>query len=820
MELQLEWLMINRSLSQSPSNQSLLLSLDEIEKVQQLIDESSASLKEDLVRQTLSTEDAKLVLSMPLPYFSVALMLKRNGLIKKKGEEETYFIWKMCLDIAPANEVLYKKKVVHDAICCVCKEEEESAIRTLFGHLEDTQRKGSGGGSSIRGHSDDQLSLFLKLSQICHYSSFKLCNRLHSSISARVSPFRRVCNRCLISVTFIPTSFVLNLPQTKMSIYTLFLERLKRAGPAKDFRQSYVPSKDLKKLLDLPVHKRKAPLLLNFIPTYKSTLPDVPKKKKKSLSPPSATTLPTTSTSQADQGSTSDPADLPSTSTPYLIPIPERKRRRRLVKTAEMGRPKPVAVDLLADLPADVDAVPAQCMPPPKPKRVKKAQPKAKATVVETEDTLPISQLAGSKKTFSAPAKRSAETQPSESTQSKKLRSSSATTSGSRIPKVPWTPEITLEDKPVLASDSADDINVGVALSTTLLFPGYLERNAKISEYENYALMLQHSAIQHAHSFSVQSFKNRERMTEMKKEFSALQKTNKGLQLKMKKLEDQAEAATKAQQIAEEKVESAEAIRNVAEAEKIEAKDRKAQAEKELQEALATKDVEIKEADEKAYAQGMADVTEEYKLQDRQACNRGFSLGWMSLIKKLDLPADSPFRNADGIPLPFPSPLPPNGGEDEDEAEVLVRKSREAVGAKSPSLNEQVLDLTQDEDGDAVAKEATPEQGSSDVPQVNKSIDETLAEIDAEIAADKEAELPGEVAQRDPCPIGQTAKGWILGSGQQLADVSKVQTFGIVHTSLRRLQHPFVCRATNTPGLANASAWVLSSRLTWCSRQL
>ncbi|XP_028121436.1 uncharacterized protein LOC114318701 [Camellia sinensis] len=269
-------------------------------------------------------------------------------------------------------------------------------------------------------------------------------------------------------------------------------------------------------------------------------MPDVPKKKKKSLSPPSATTHPTASTSRADQGSTSDPADLPSTSAPYLIPIPERKRRQRLVKTAEMGRAKPVAVDLLADLPADVDAVPTQSMPPPKPKRIKKAQPKAKATVVETKDTLPVSQLAGSKKTSSAPAKWSAETQPSESTQSKKLRSSSATTSGSRIPKVPWTPEITLEDKPVLASDSANDINVGVALSTALLLPGDLERNAKMSEYENYALMLQHSvqAIQHAHSFSVQSFKNRERMTEMKKEFSALQKTNKGLQLKMKKLED------------------------------------------------------------------------------------------------------------------------------------------------------------------------------------------------------------------------------------------------------------------------------------------
>ncbi|KAI7986913.1 hypothetical protein LOK49_LG14G01406 [Camellia lanceoleosa] len=101
--------------------------LDEIEKVQQLIDESLASLKEDLVLQTLSTEDAKLVLSI----YEVALMLKRNGLIKKKGEGETYFIWKMCLDIAPTDEVLYKKKVVHDAICCVCKEEEESAVHIL-----------------------------------------------------------------------------------------------------------------------------------------------------------------------------------------------------------------------------------------------------------------------------------------------------------------------------------------------------------------------------------------------------------------------------------------------------------------------------------------------------------------------------------------------------------------------------------------------------------------------------------------------------------------------------------------------------------------
>ncbi|CAL5377731.1 unnamed protein product [Camellia sinensis] len=132
-------------------------------------------------------------------------------------------------------------------------------------------------------------------------------------------------------------------------------------------------------------------------------------------------------------------------------------------------------------------------MPPPKAKRIKKAQPKAKATEVEAEDALPISQLAESKKSASTSAKRSAEAQPSGSTQSKKPRSSSATTLGSKVPRVPWRPEITLEDKPVLANDSADDINVGVALSTALLLPGDLERNAKMSEYENYAFMLQHS---------------------------------------------------------------------------------------------------------------------------------------------------------------------------------------------------------------------------------------------------------------------------------------------------------------------------------------
>ncbi|XP_028124406.1 uncharacterized abhydrolase domain-containing protein DDB_G0269086-like [Camellia sinensis] len=474
--------------------------------------------------------------------------------------------------------------------------------------------------------------------------------------------------------------------------------------------------KDLKRLLDLPIHKRKAPLLLNFIPTYKSTLPDIPKRKKKSLSPPTATTV-TASSSRTDQGSTSDPADLPSTSAPYLVPIPERKRRRRLVKTAEMVRSMPVVQDLLADLPTDADAVPTQSMPPPKPKRVKKAQPKVKATDAEADDALPISKLAESKKSTSASAKRSAEGQPSGSTQSKRPRPSSAMTSASKKPDVPWAPQLTLEDRPIMASESADDINVGVTLSTALLLPNDLERNADLSE-----------------------------LVDMKREASSLRKEIKSLESKMKRLEDQAEAATKAQQMAEEKAESAKAVKKVAEAEKKEAEVKKAQAEKELQQALATKEAEVKEADEKAYAQGMADVAEDYKLQVRQ----------------LDLPVDSPLRNANAIRLPFPPPSQTEGeseteadAEDEDEEknddEAFVRKSKDGAEAKSPPPAEQVMDLTLDEEGDEV-EEATKEivtgQLSSDLLLVERSVEKSLAEIDAEIQAEKVAdEVPPESSE-------------------------------------------------------------------------
>ncbi|CAL5326806.1 unnamed protein product [Camellia sinensis] len=453
-----------------------------------------------------------------------------------------------------------------------------------------------------------------------------------------------------------------------------------------------------------------------------------------------------------------------------------------------MVRPRPVVQDLLADIPTDAEAAPAQSTLPPKQKRVKKAQPKAKATDAEAEDALPISKLAESKKSTSTATKRSAEGQPSGSTQTKRPRSSSATTSASKKPDIPWAPDLSLEDRPIMASESADDINVAVALSTALLLPNDLERNAKFSEYENYALMLQHSAqvsisiciyvssfffflrnfsdtsvciqaIQHAHSFSMQSFENRQRLVDMKREATSMKRELRALEVKMKKLEDQAEAATKNQTLALEKAEAAEAVKKVAEAEKREAEAQKVQAQKELQQALATKEAEVKEADEKAYAQGMADVAEEYKLQVRQACNRGFSLGWMSLIKKLDLPADSPLRQVDANLLPF---LPPSQaedeseteveaeGEDEDEGEALVRKPKGATEAKSFPA-EQILDLTQDEVGDEAEEvPREPVQGcpSSDLLLTDRSLDTTLAEIDAEIRAERVAEdIPAESSE-------------------------------------------------------------------------
>lgn len=110
-----------------------------------------------------------------------------------------------------------------------------------------------------------------------------------------------------------------------------------------------------------------------------------------------------------------------------------------------------------------------------------------------------------------------------------------------------------------------------------------------------------------------------------------------------------------------------------------------AEARKELQDALAAKEAKIKAADERAYTEGAVDVKEDYKKQVRQACNKGFTLGWMAALKKLEVPEDSPLKKADVLSLPFP-PTPSQSEDNfESEEEALVKKSKEAAGAKSPT---------------------------------------------------------------------------------------------------------------------------------------
>ncbi|THF99815.1 hypothetical protein TEA_028007 [Camellia sinensis var. sinensis] len=90
---------------------------------------------------------------------------------------------------------------------------------------------------------------------------------------------------------------------------------------------------------------------------------------------------------------------------------------------------------------------------------------------------------------------------------------------------------------------------------------------------------------------------------------------------------------------------------------------------------------------------------------------------------------------------------------EETEAEVTEKESEAAVEAKSPTLNEQVLDLTQDEENEV--QKTTSE---AEVETANKSLDDTLREIDAKVQAEKSAQLS---VKADITPIakaGQTVE--------------------------------------------------------------
>ncbi|XP_028081720.1 uncharacterized protein LOC114283088 [Camellia sinensis] len=255
-----------------------------------------------------------------------------------------------------------------------------------------------------------------------------------------------------------------------------------------------------------------------------------------------------------------------------------------------MGRSKAVVEDLLDNLPGVVHVQSSPSQSQPKPKRVKKARAKAIVTQVDSEDTVPISKLAEIKKSSTAAEKSLAEAEPSDTTRSKKPRSKATANRSAFKVDEPWVPAIMVGDRPIKASNSAiDSIEVGVALSTVVLLPTDLNPMAEITEYKNFALMMQHSVLTKEATGFLSSLNN--------------------IEAKIKGLIDQAKAAKAAQDTAEERADAAEAVAEVL---KVEAKEAEAkttdaktvEVKAELQEALATKEVEIKVADEKAFSEG------------------------------------------------------------------------------------------------------------------------------------------------------------------------------------------------------------------------
>ncbi|XP_028109696.1 uncharacterized protein LOC114308328 [Camellia sinensis] len=126
------------------------------------------------------------------------------------------------------------------------------------------------------------------------------------------------------------------------------------------------------------------------------------------------------------------------------------------------------------------------------------------------------------------------------------------------------------------------------------------------------------TAIQHADSFAMQAFDIKKELVNKTKEAASLLKIVNKAEAKMKTLMDQAKLAKQAQEEADEKAGAAEAVAKVLEVEKKEAEAKTAEAQAELIVALATKEAEIKAADEKAFAEEAADVKEDYKKQVKQ----------------------------------------------------------------------------------------------------------------------------------------------------------------------------------------------------------
>ncbi|XP_028055049.1 uncharacterized protein LOC114259236 [Camellia sinensis] len=175
---------------------------------------------------------------------------------------------------------------------------------------------------------------------------------------------------------------------------------------------------------------------------------------------------------------------------------------------------------------------------------------------------------------------------------------------------------------------------------------------------------------------------------------------------------DQAKAAKAAQNLAEEKAKLANDEAEVARADLAAAKAKAAGLEAKLQEALDSKEAKVKAVDEKAFEEGQAAVRGQYQQQVNLASSSAF-------LPELEDDTEN------------------------DKADEVVEEA--TTDAKSPTLNEQI-DLTQDEEDDLVSKGVSPIPTTSEaeVQCSKRSLDQTLLEINAEIATKKNAMLPTE----------------------------------------------------------------------------
>ncbi|XP_028065624.1 uncharacterized protein LOC114268625 [Camellia sinensis] len=317
---------------------------------------------------------------------------------------------------------------------------------------------------------------------------------------------------------------------------------------------------------------------------------------------------------------------------------------------------------------------------------------KAKAimTQIESKDTVPISKLVETEKSRMTAEKRPAEVDASDSQPSKKPRSEQPKGSQSFSRNMTWAPEVMVDDKPLTAGDNTMNLEVGVALPM---------------------------AIQHAHSYAVKTEMMRKGLARKTKEVAKLLSSLHHAGANNQALLDQAEASKVTQDLAEEKAKTANDEAETARADLEAAKGKAADLEAKLQEALASKEAEVNAADEKAFEEGQTAVRDQYKQQEPNVSGD-----------------EADEDDAE------------DGGVDEVEEEA-------ATDPKSPTLNEQI-DLTQDEEDDLVSKGISPKPTSSEaeVQCTERSLDQTLQKIDAEIVTEKNATPPSQVDKSQISP--------------------------------------------------------------------